>query len=80
MKSLKRDATAKQPEVSSPSVTFLSIGYFVVVVCDRRAAEYLSMSREDAASADVPLMFVSFPSAKDSSWEERYPGSLARVD
>jgi hypothetical protein len=32
------------------------------------------LSVEDAAQAEVPLMFVSFPSAKDPSWSERYPG------
>lgn len=27
-----------------------------------------------APSADLPLNYVSFPSAKDPSWEQRYPG------
>ena len=36
--------------------------------------DYIKMSVEDAAQAEVPLMFVSFPSAKDPSWSERYPG------
>ncbi|CAG2206158.1 RETSAT [Mytilus edulis] len=36
--------------------------------------EYINLSVEDAAEAEVPLLFVSFPSAKDPSWSERFPG------
>ncbi|EDV26486.1 uncharacterized protein TRIADDRAFT_22982, partial [Trichoplax adhaerens] len=40
--------------------------------------EYLSMSAAEAAS-NVPMMFVSFPSAKDTSWQERFPNKSACV-
>ncbi|XP_070565727.1 all-trans-retinol 13,14-reductase-like [Ptychodera flava] len=36
--------------------------------------EYLEQSAEDAAVNNIPLLFISFPSAKDPSWEQRYPG------
>ncbi|XP_052073278.1 all-trans-retinol 13,14-reductase-like isoform X1 [Mytilus californianus] len=36
--------------------------------------EYVNLSVEEAAEAEVPLLFVSFPSAKDPSWSERFPG------
>ena len=32
------------------------------------------MSVQEAAEAECPLMFISFPSAKDPEWEEKYPG------
>ena len=31
-------------------------------------------SASDAASSTVPVMFISFPTAKDPSREERFPG------
>lgn len=36
--------------------------------------EYVNLSVEEAAEAEVPLLFVSFPSAKDPSWSDRFPG------
>ena len=36
--------------------------------------DYLALSREDAVHTPIPLLFVSFPSAKDPTWESRYPG------
>lgn len=41
---------------------------------DAVTEEYISLSREEAAEAPVPMMFISFPSAKDSTYNERYPG------
>ncbi|XP_071497247.1 all-trans-retinol 13,14-reductase-like [Diadema antillarum] len=35
---------------------------------------YASLSAAEAMTAKIPLLFISFPSAKDSTWEERYPG------
>lgn len=36
--------------------------------------KFLNQSVSDVLDGDVPLVFISFPSAKDSSWEQRYPG------
>ena len=36
--------------------------------------KYLSLSREDAANTPIPLLFVSFPSAKDPTWNQKFPG------
>lgn len=36
---------------------------------DASLARYL-----DARSTDLPFTYISFPSAKDPSWQERYPG------
>ncbi|XP_064613670.1 all-trans-retinol 13,14-reductase-like [Liolophura sinensis] len=41
---------------------------------DNSVEEYLALSGEEAAKAEVPLLFISFPSSKDSSHNERYPG------
>lgn len=38
---------------------------------------YANLSAEEAAKSKVPLLFISFPSAKDSTWDERYPGKSA---
>lgn len=38
--------------------------------------EYMALSGEEAAKAEVPLLFISFPSSKDSSHNERYPGKF----
>jgi all-trans-retinol 13,14-reductase len=32
------------------------------------------MTREDALNTDIPLLFISFPSAKDTTYNQRYPG------
>lgn len=39
---------------------------------DMRA--YMSLSVEEVAKSECPLMFISFPSAKDPNWEQKYPG------
>lgn len=36
--------------------------------------KYFALSADEASSADVPLMFLSFPSAKDPTFNSRYPG------
>lgn len=36
--------------------------------------EYLNLSAEDIPDCDIPVLFASFPSAKDPTWEERFPG------
>jgi len=35
---------------------------------------YQALSLEEAVAKPYPLLFIGFPSAKDPSWEERYPG------
>ena len=39
---------------------------------------YMNMSVEEAMKSKTPLVFIGFPSAKDSTWEERYPGRSCR--
>ncbi|XP_041350180.1 all-trans-retinol 13,14-reductase-like [Gigantopelta aegis] len=41
--------------------------------------DYMSLSVEDLETAEIPLLFVSFPSAKDPSWEDRYPGKSSAL-
>ncbi|XP_078671245.1 all-trans-retinol 13,14-reductase-like [Branchiostoma floridae x Branchiostoma belcheri] len=36
--------------------------------------DYSRLTPEEASQADPPVLFISFPSAKDPSWEQRYPG------
>ncbi|XP_071803253.1 all-trans-retinol 13,14-reductase-like [Asterias amurensis] len=41
---------------------------------DEQMEEYINRSAEDAGKDGIPLLFITFPSAKDPSWDERYPG------
>ncbi len=36
--------------------------------------EYMALSPEKAGSKDIPLLFISFPSTKDPTWDLRFPG------
>ena len=38
--------------------------------------DFLTKDAEDAIDSDIPLLFISFPSAKDETYEERFPGIL----
>ena len=46
---------------------------------DETMEEYLSKSPEDVGNEPPPLMFLSFPSAKDPTYNERYPGKSTCV-
>lgn len=37
-------------------------------------ADFYSKTLAEALESEVPLCFVSFPSAKDPEWAKRYPG------
>ena len=41
---------------------------------EQEIQDWMCLSVEQAAESECPLMFISFPSAKDPSWEEKYPG------
>ncbi|NXD73004.1 RETST reductase, partial [Eolophus roseicapillus] len=45
---------------------------------DEMMHRYLSSSREEAAK-NIPVVFVSCPSAKDPTWETRHPGKSTLV-
>ena len=36
--------------------------------------DYTNLNLEEAAESECPMMFISFPSAKDPNWEQKYPG------
>ncbi len=38
--------------------------------------DYMGKSREEALQDDIPLLFISFPSAKDPTYNERFPGTV----
>lgn len=40
---------------------------------------YLASSREEAAN-NIPLLFVTSPSAKDPTWEMRHPGEAGTTN
>lgn len=42
---------------------------------DASVDEFMKLTRDEAMESDVPLMFVSFPSAKDPTWSSRFPPS-----
>ena len=41
--------------------------------------EFRTKSLEEATEMECPLMYISSPSAKDSSYEERYPGNVSDI-
>lgn len=41
---------------------------------DKSFDEYMSLSADKAGTEDIPLLFISFPSTKDPTWEQRFPG------
>ncbi|XP_072028858.1 all-trans-retinol 13,14-reductase-like [Amphiura filiformis] len=44
---------------------------------NKAVREYMAKSREDCFNEDIPLLFISFPSAKDPTYNERFPGKSA---
>lgn len=46
---------------------------------EKSLEDYMALSLEEVAESEVPMMFVSFPSAKDPSWGERNPGTYIHV-
>eukprot|EP00794_Sanderia_malayensis_P003298 gene3298-3781_t len=41
---------------------------------DQGLEDYVSLSAEKAGTEDIPLLFISFPSTKDPTWDQRFPG------
>jgi all-trans-retinol 13,14-reductase len=41
---------------------------------DQSYEEYRNMPVENVGEEDIPLLFLSFPSTKDPTWDERFPG------
>ncbi|KAL8584777.1 hypothetical protein ACOMHN_035696 [Nucella lapillus] len=37
-------------------------------------SDYMELPLEDVASSPIPLCYISFPSAKDPTWEQKHPG------
>ncbi|PNJ31338.1 RETSAT isoform 3, partial [Pongo abelii] len=57
-----------------------STNYYVYYDTDMDQAmeRYVSMPREEAAE-HIPLLFIAFPSAKDPTWEDRFPGRSTMI-
>ena len=36
--------------------------------------EYIALPADEVGKTDIPLLFISFPSTKDPTWNDRYPG------
>ena len=41
--------------------------------------DYNDLTADEAEDADIPVMFLSFPSTKDPTWEEKYPGNKTKT-
>jgi hypothetical protein len=41
-------------------------------------SRYLNLSREEALSAPIPILFISFPSLKDPLWTS-HPGREGKI-
>ncbi|XP_033031180.1 all-trans-retinol 13,14-reductase isoform X2 [Trachypithecus francoisi] len=57
-----------------------STNYYVYYDTDMDQAmeRYVSMPREEAAK-HIPLLFIAFPSAKDPTWEDRFPDRSSMI-
>ena len=53
---------------------FIRRFYFLSENVDELIRNYSSLTVREAANTECPFMFISFPSAKDPSWDEKYPG------
>ncbi|XP_045626187.1 all-trans-retinol 13,14-reductase [Procambarus clarkii] len=40
---------------------------------DKVTVDYWNLSREEALDAEIPHLFVSFPSTKDPDWKQKFP-------
>ena len=40
---------------------------------DRGMDEYMALTADEAGSKDIPLLFISFPSTKDPTWDDAIP-------
>ena len=52
----------------------INLFYFISENVDELIRNYSSLTVREAANTECPFMFISFPSAKDPSWDEKYPG------
>ena len=41
---------------------------------DKLMRNYLNLTQEEAMEADIPFMFITFNSAKDPTYHDRFPG------
>lgn len=41
---------------------------------DNISKDYLNLTAEQAIESEIPLLFISFPSARDATYEQRFPG------
>ena len=41
---------------------------------DQAFEKYMNLTLEEAVESECPLIFISFPSAKDPAWKQKYPG------
>ncbi|PVD31233.1 hypothetical protein C0Q70_06645 [Pomacea canaliculata] len=54
-----------------------NIWYYKHNDINKSVDEYLSLGVDDITTASAPLYFISFPSAKDPTWEQRHSGKSA---
>ncbi|RXG71505.1 putative all-trans-retinol 13,14-reductase [Armadillidium vulgare] len=64
------DASAEELEIPAKR----NLWIFPKKDIDKVCVEYAKNTREQIEEEDIPLMFVSFPSTKDPTWEKRFPG------
>lgn len=63
------DATKEELGVKAQNYWVYSSNDF-----DRIFQSYVTLSESEAGTKDIPLLFISFPSAKDPTWNDRFPG------
>lgn len=51
-----------------------NIWAFAEIDLDKGVDDFLTLPVEKVGESDIPLLFISFPSSKDPTWNERYPG------
>lgn len=61
-----------------PIATFSTFCVFRANV-EEEYRQYLAKTPEEVAELECPMMFISFPSAKDPHWEEKNPGNMCTL-
>lgn len=65
------EGTAEELELSGTNIWAFKNGNNI----DKDSRAFLDKSLEQVIrDRNVPLMFISFPSTKDPTWQERFPG------
>ena len=58
-------------------MTFIAVVRVFSNDISKAMSDYLTLPLEDVTSASLPMCYISFPSAKDPTWDQRHAGRWA---